>query len=82
MNYLVQELIAECLWIIHCEQPANVVDAENVIDNILILQSEMLARVSHPDKRYAMKYFKKLRTDFPKLVRLVKKNRHTSLSER
>ena len=64
MNYLVQELIAECLWIIHCEQPANVVDAENVIDNILILQSEMLARVSHTDKRYAKKYFKKLRTDF------------------
>jgi hypothetical protein len=24
----------------------------------------MLARVSHPDKRYAKKYFKKLRTDF------------------
>ncbi len=60
LNYLVQELITECLWIM----PTNVQDAENIIDNILILQQEMLSRISHADKKKAKLHFKKLRTEF------------------
>ncbi len=60
LNYLVQELITECLWIM----PANVEDAENIIDNILIMQQEMLSRISHADKKKAKLHFKKMRAEF------------------
>ena len=64
MNYLTQELMAECLWIVHYQKNANIEDVENIIDSILIMQSEMLSRVSHPYPNNAKQYFKKLRADF------------------
>lgn len=64
LNYLVQELITESLWIIHCHKPASVQDVENIIDNILITQREMLSRISHADKKKAKLHFKKMREEF------------------
>lgn len=64
MNYLVQELMAECLWVVHSQKNADIQDVENVIDNILIMQSEMISKISNPDPNDAKKFFKNLRKDF------------------
>ena len=64
INYLVQELIAECLWISHSQKNTNLRDAENVLDNILLLQREVLSRVSHQGTQSGKVYFRQLRKEF------------------
>ncbi len=64
LNYLTQELMTECLWIMHCQKSANIQDVENIIDNIILTQDEMLSRISHADKKKAKLHFKKMRAEF------------------
>lgn len=68
LNTLSQELMAECLWMLHCNKSADVQDVKNVIDSIVITQSDFLARISHYEKKDSKTYFKNMREQF--LVRV------------
>ena len=63
INFLAGELAAECIAHVNYGQSSNLEDVDNVLKSILMLQNEMINRLSHVEPGSTKMFFKKLRED-------------------
>lgn len=63
INFLAGELAAECIAHVNYGQSSNLEDVDNVLKSILMLQNEMINRLSHVEPGCTKMFFKKLRED-------------------
>lgn len=63
INHISGDLLAECVAIRHF-QNTNVNDVDNIMLSILLMQDDMISRISHPEPGMKpKKFFKKLKAD-------------------
>lgn len=62
VNYLAGELLAECLAL-STYQEINNSDIEDIVKSILLMQNEMLNRLSHVEPGNTKGFFRKFRKD-------------------
>ena len=63
ITYLCGELLSECLATATYNKNVEQQDVENVIGNILMMQNEMLTRLSHVEPGSTKLFFKKMKED-------------------
>ena len=63
INFLAGELAAECVAHVNYGNASNLEDVDNVLKSILLLQDEMIKRLSHIEPGNTKQFFKKLRED-------------------
>lgn len=72
INTMCGELFAECVAINHYQKGVSTDDLDNVMKSILLLQDDMISRVSHPEPGMpANTFFKKLRQDMADQVTVI-----------
>lgn len=62
INNLCSELFAECI-ILHQYEKADADAVSNVMENILMMQADLICRISHVEPGAKKQFFKKLRED-------------------
>lgn len=62
VNYLAGELLAECMAL-STYQEINKDDIEDIVKSIMMLQNEMLNRLSHVEPGNTKGFFRKFRSD-------------------
>mgnify|MGYP003326258473 CR=1 FL=1 len=62
INYLCGELYAECLALVNY-QNVEKTEIDSVLKNILLMQNDMLSRLSHIEKGKTKLFFKKFHED-------------------
>lgn len=69
INYICSDLFTECLAASLCCSDDNVKACNDLLSGILLMHSDFVSRVSHPEPGMAAKkYYQKLATDFNKEV--------------
>lgn len=63
VHSMTNELLAECLCIRQTLPNVPVEDIKNLVDSILIMQDEYIARLSHVDSRQTKAFFRQFRAD-------------------
>ena len=63
INYLSGELLAECVAAVSYNKNTKKEDVQNVVENILLMQNEMLMRLSHVEPGSTKLFFKKLKEE-------------------
>ena len=63
INYLSGELLAECVAAVSYNKNTKKEDVQNVVENILMMQNEMLMRLSHVEPGSTKLFFKKLKEE-------------------
>lgn len=63
INFLCGELFAECVALLHYQKPASKEDVENVMKNILMLQNDMICRLSHVEPGSQKLFFSKMKEE-------------------
>ncbi len=63
INFLAGELAAECVAHVNYRNFSNLEDVDNVLKSILLMQNDMIQRLSHVEPGSTKLFFKKLRED-------------------
>ncbi|MBQ4083726.1 MAG: hypothetical protein IJC77_05645 [Bacteroidaceae bacterium] len=63
INYVISELFLECIVLKQLKK-ADSARADEILADILYLQSEFLSRAGHPEPGCVKKYYRKLSEDF------------------
>ncbi|MBQ8674412.1 MAG: hypothetical protein IJ511_10335 [Bacteroides sp.] len=64
VNYIASELFVECLLQAKCTPDADREKVDKLLSDILDLQNEFLARISHTEPGNVKGFYKKLHSDF------------------
>ncbi len=70
INYLAGELFAECIALMEYEK-VNEQSVSLVMEHILMMQTDMINRLSHVEKGCTRLFFKKLREDIANQTELI-----------
>lgn len=64
INRLANDLLAECVSIMHYQKPTSQEDVDNIMLAILSMEDEMIRRINHIEPGIsAHKYFQKIKID-------------------
>lgn len=63
INYLCGELYAECVALLQYHKVSSFADIENIMHSILMMQNDLVCRLSHVEPGSTKLFFKKLRQD-------------------
>lgn len=63
INYLCGELYAECVALVQYHKVQSFADIENIMRSILIMQDDLICRLSHVEPGSTKLFFKKLRQE-------------------
>ncbi len=63
INYLCGELYAECVALLQYHKVSSFADIENIMHSILMMQNDLVCRLSHVEPGSTKLFFKKIRQD-------------------
>lgn len=63
VHSLTNELLAECLWVRQTLPNVPAEDINNLVDSILFMHDEYIARLSHVDNKQTKAFFRQFRAD-------------------
>ena len=63
INFICSELLAECVALLHYQKPQKREDVDNIMLSILLMQGDMICKLSHVEPGSSKLFFKKMKED-------------------